>query len=461
MLRFLFIFIFLQLSNSIQAQDIQFDENCVLFQDAKTRLPVLILKDSIMYKGNPLAKTKYNHTAYPDKLWHYVSYSIKGKTFLVQDGSGPVLEFRNDSIVRLNKTPIFQNQIGSVKFIYKDELYLFGGYGLFTYKNIVTKYDAKNKDWAQIQTFGDDIPSPRTRFYSYLVSDNLYVFGGDEEDPTNFPNFKKCDNTVWRLHLPTMQWYKMGKLDISLFDQKAFLSFPANDKLYLVSISTYGTVFEVDIINNTIKKFTEQTLIKPTQIYFDKTKQELVCVTWISNGKYKVFKANLKSFLGEPIFESTFIMPFYKEFSIASFGYLGLGILFIVLGIIFLFKKLKKADVLPFNGIVFKKQSGKFYFKNKLIDNLDELELRIMVYLIDNESRFVSLNELNRLFESGKSSESFASIVRRRELTLIGLLQKLSNLTNLSEKELIVNRKNLVDKRIKEIRFSPSFIKIK
>ena len=30
-----------------------------------------------------------------------------------------------------------------------------------------------------------------------------------------------------------------------------------------------------------------------------------------------------------------------------------------------------------------------------------------------------------------------------------------------SEKELIVNRKNLVDKRIKEIRFSPSFIKIK
>jgi len=81
--------------------------------------------------------------------------------------------------------------------------------------------------------------------------------------------------------------------------------------------------------------------------------------------------------------------------------------------------------------------------------------------LIDNESRFVSLNELNRLFESGKSSETFASIVRRRELTLTGLLQKLSNLTNFPEKELIIYRKNLVDKRIKEIRFSPSFIKVK
>mgnify|MGYP000340655912 CR=1 FL=1 len=131
-----------------------------------------------------------------------------------------------------------------------------------------------------------------------------------------------------------------------------------------------------------------------------------------------------------------------------------------MLGIIFLLKKLKKADILPYNGIVYKKQTGKFYFKNKLIENLDELELRIMIYLIDNESRFVSLNELNRLFESGKSSETFASIVRRRELTLTGLLQKLSNLTNFPEKELIINRKNLVDKRIKEIKFPPSFIKI-
>lgn len=194
MQRLLFFCILLLFVNKIQAQDIQFDENCILFQDAKTSLPVLILQDSILYKGNPLTKTKYNHTPYPDKLWHYVRYSIKGKTFLVQDSGGPVLEFRNDSIVRLNKTSIFQNQCGSAKFVYKDALHLFGGYGLFTFKNIITKYDATNKDWIQVQTFGNEIPSPRSGFYSCLVNENLYVFGGGEENPNDFLNAKKCDN---------------------------------------------------------------------------------------------------------------------------------------------------------------------------------------------------------------------------------------------------------------------------
>jgi hypothetical protein len=458
--RLLFFCVLLFFVNKIKAQDIQFDENCVLFQDAKTSLPILILKDSILYKGNSLTKTKYNHTAYPDKLWRYVSYSIKGKTFLVQDGSGPVLEFRNDSIVNCNNSSLFRNQIGSAKFVYKNELHLLGGYGLFTYKNIVTKYDAKNKDWIQIQTFGDEIPSPRTKFYSYLVNENLYVFGGEEEDSSNCLIPKKCDNTIWKLHLPTMQWHKIGKLDSNLLAQNTFLPFSANDKLYLISTNIFGTVYEVDIVKNTIKKFTEKTLIIPTQIYFDNTKKKLVCVTWISNGKYKVFQADLNSFLGNPISEGAFIMPFYKEFTTASFGF-GLGVLFIILAIAILLNKHKKNKLLPFNGIIYKKETGNCYHKNKLIDNLEEPELRILMYLIENAIRFVSLNELNHLFENGNNTENFSSIVKRREITLASLLQKLSNITKISEKELLLNHKNPEDKKIKEIRIDPSLLRIK
>lgn len=461
MTRFLFVFLLtIALKSNLQAQDIQFDENCVLFQDAKTSLPVLILKDSILYSGNPLVKTKYNHTAYPDKLWHYINYFIKRKTFLVQDGSGPVLEFRNDSIINCNKSSLFQNQIGSAKFVYNNELYLFGGYGLFTYKNIVTKYDAKNKDWAQIQTFGDEIPSPRARFYSYLVNENLYVFSGDEEDPTNFPNFKKCDNTIWRLNLPSMQWYKIGKFDSYLLDKNTYLPFSANGKLYLISNSLLGTAYEVDIVGNTLKKFAEKTIIKPTQIYFDNNKKELVCVTWVSNGKYKLFQANLDSFLGKPISESTFILPFYKELSTSSFGF-GIGIIIIFLGIGFFFKKHKKNNFLPFNGIVFKKETSNCYYKNKPIEHLEEPERRILLYLIENAMRFVPLNELNHLFDNTNNIENFSSILKRRELTLARLLQKLGALTNRSENELLEKQKNPDDKRIKEIRISPSFLRIK
>lgn len=460
MQRVLFFFILLLFSNTIQSQDLEFDENCVLFQDTRTGAPVLILGDSILYKGNPLKRIQYKHTDYPDKLHHYISYSIKGKTYLVQDGGGPLLEYRNDSIVACNKTPIFQNQCSSAKFVYKNELHLFGGYGLFTYKNIVTKYDAKNKDWVQVQTFGDETPSPRARFYSYLLNENLYVFGGDEEDPANFPNFKKCDNTVWKLNLTTMKWHKIGQFDSELLGQNAYLPFSANYKLYLISTGFSGIVFEVDFEKNTIKKFTDKILIEPTQIYFDNTKKELVCVTWKSNGKYKVFQANLNRFLGKPIGESAFIMPFYEEITTASFS-LGIGILFIIIGIAIYLRKHKKNRLLPFNGILFKKETGSCYHKNKLIDNLEEPELRILLYLIENAIRFVSLNELNHLFENGNSAENFSAIVKRREITLASLLQKLIVLTKIAEKELLINRKNPEDKRIKEIRIAPSFLRIK
>jgi hypothetical protein len=81
--------------------------------------------------------------------------------------------------------------------------------------------------------------------------------------------------------------------------------------------------------------------------------------------------------------------------------------------------------------------------------------------LIENAARFVPLNELNQLFEKGNNSENFSSIVKIRETTLATLLQKLSVLTTIQGEELLINRKNPEDKRIKEIRIDPSFLRIK
>jgi hypothetical protein len=83
------------------------------------------------------------------------------------------------------------------------------------------------------------------------------------------------------------------------------------------------------------------------------------------------------------------------------------------------------------------------------------------LYLIENAARFATLNELNQLFEKGNNSEKFSSIVKIRETTLATLLQKLSVLTTIPEEELLINRKNPEDKRIKEIRIDPSFLRIK
>jgi hypothetical protein len=75
--------------------------------------------------------------------------------------------------------------------------------------------------------------------------------------------------------------------------------------------------------------------------------------------------------------------------------------------------------------------------------------------------RFVALNELNHLFENENNLENYLSIVKRRQLSLTSLLKQLSTLTIIPEKDVFTNRQNPEDKRIKEIKISPSFLKIK
>jgi hypothetical protein len=137
------------------------------------------------------------------------------------------------------------------------------------------EYDAKNKDWIQVQTFGNEIPSPRARFYSCQVNENLYVFLWRWRRSRKISQIIKCDNTIWKLHLPNMQWYKIGSFDASVLANETYSSFLANGKLYLIPTTSYSKTW-VDFKQNTWKTFIEN-LIKPTPIYFDWTTKELVC----------------------------------------------------------------------------------------------------------------------------------------------------------------------------------------
>ena len=137
-IQILFFFLF-AINFKLVAQDFQINEDCLLFREAKTNQSILIIEDSILLNVKSQKKTKLKHTFYPDKLIHYKNFNIKDKTYLVHDGCGPVLEYRNDSIVRIDHSFLHQNQCAAVSFVYNNEIYFFGGYGLFTYKNILTR----------------------------------------------------------------------------------------------------------------------------------------------------------------------------------------------------------------------------------------------------------------------------------------------------------------------------------
>lgn len=457
MIRYFIIFLtFLFLSSpKSAAQDFQIKEDCLLFREAKTNQAILILEDSILYKGKSSKKIAFKHTPYPHKLVNYLNFNIGDKTYLVHHGCGPVLEYRNDSIVRIDHSFLHQNQYSAVSFVYKNEIYFFGGYGLFTFKNILTKFDFKTKEWNLIQTFGNEIPSPRSSAHGIVIQDDLFIFTGHEVDILDINGSKECDNTIWKLHMPDMKWTKNGQFNDQLLF-KDFISFSFNDKLYCYDINAGSNIIEIDFVKNKIKKYKLTTIFNPTQLNLDSKKREIALVNHqLTNQTFQYLSLKLDDFLGKPFSEKTFSSPITN--SAKFLWFIPIALLFFS----WFYRKKIALKVKPFNGIYFKLTSNTFYFKGKLIETLEETEIRILTHLILNKHQYISLNKLNQLFENDQNIENFTTIVKRREVALTNLTSKLVFITGCLEKEIIVYQKSLNDKRIKEIKLKKDFIRVK
>lgn len=453
-IQILFFFLF-AVNFKLVAQDFQINEDCLLFRETKTNQSVLIIKDSILLNVKSQKKTKLKHTFYPDKLIHYKNFNIKDKTYLVHDGCGPVLEFRNDSIVRIDHSFLHQNQCAAVSFVYNNEIYFFGGYGLFTYKNILTRFDFKTKEWYAIETFGNEIPSPRRAAFGILINDNLYVFGGNEENPKDYHDFRKCDDVLWKLHLPTKKWEKLGNFKGQL-NYRNLSSFKIKNKLFCYDGNLNKNIIEIDVLNNSIKKYKSKLAIKILQLNCDSNNELAIIYNQYSNQTHRYLTLKSEDFIGELFYNESFYNS-NNKYSLYIINVFLLGTLLLVI----YYRKKIISIIKPFKGIVYNKSNQSYYHKGKLITIFEETEIRILFFLIENSNRFISLNELNKLFENSLVVENFLTTIKRRENTLNGLFIKLALITEIKESNILISRKNPDDKRIREIKLNPIYFKIK
>ena len=455
-----FLFIFLITLSTCHAQLISRTDEHLFFKEANSSQAVLILNDSLLYKGNPLQQKPISHENYLESLKNYLPFNLKDKTYLVYHGCGAVLEWRNDSIVRIDKSFLHKNQYGAVTFEYKSKLFFWGGYGLFTYKNILTQFNFKTKEWDEIETFGTP-PTARKMAHSIVINEDLFVFSGYEKDEDNFLQIKECKSEVWRLHLSTMQWSLVGKFSPipNLISKEVnATSFIINKKLYILPVMEYKKVYEIDFTNNkfTIFKGNPKNVLSP---FYDARTNEIVYINKNADGFKSVMRTPLKEFLGEQVSQEAFILPWYLSLNpvVITIVILGLSLLIILL----LNINKRRSRFVPFSGITFHSHSGNFYFRGKPLDTLDDTELLILDYLVQNRHRFVSLNELNHLYENDVNKNNFSTVVKRREVAFASLLSKLQILTATNENEILIYQKNKEDKRIKEIKLKENFIRIK
>jgi hypothetical protein len=437
------------------AQKLEFNGEFLLFREAKTKQPVLIVNDSLVYKGNAMKRIPFKHTEYPAKLQEYKFFNIGTKTYLVHEGCGPVLEFRNDSIVRIDNSFLHRNQFGAVRFVYDNEIYFYGGYGLFTFKNILTKYDFHTQEWTEIKTFSEVPLETRDSAFSYIIDNDLYIFGGKTKNETNIQTSKYLDNTVWKLHLPSMQWSCNGEINgITNFDYLGnCLNYENLDKIYLIT----HVVNELDPKLNTFKK----TNLEFFPTFFSNYIQgnKIICVLRDEIKKNKYFAIiPVDTVKGNLISSSKLISQPKSDFKNKTIIFL---FLIIVIIIFLLFRINIKEIIKPFQGIIYSQNKKGFLYKGNKILIFDEQEMRLLLFLLEQNNQFVSLNNLNQLFENNNQSESISAIVKRREATVTRLITKISKITGIEEKDLILERKNSEDKRIKDLKLLPNLLKIK
>lgn len=246
-----------------------------------------------------------------------------------------------------------------------------------------------------------------------------------------------------------MTWSYVGQYNpnvLNAFESKI----QYQDKLYLVE----GNITEINFAQKTATKYSFKT--------YEEIKKHFVIGDTIygifanSQNKYYFKKTTIAHLRGA--FIET--IPFLVEPNTIPINYPTMGLIGVtLLGLVVVGYKKR---IIPFQkhskGIVYDSQKDQFLHKRKNITLFEENEKKILHFLLANSDQFVSLNQLNGLFENPAQPETQSAIFKRREQAINGLLIKVSKLTGIPEEELLLERKNLEDKRLKDLLLLPKLL---
>lgn len=221
------------------------------------------------------------------------------------------------------------------------------------------------------------------------------------------------------------------------------------NKLYLF----HQILLEVDLENNTVKKYDYSNHIVPKAML---AKNDSIYGVFENNNRKLYFsKKAIEDIKGKYLGSEPFILP-YGGIPIEKYGVLGVLVLCVSAVLIFFFIRKSKKNTSA--KIIFNRKTNEFEFKQKTITSFEENEKKVLHFLLEHPNEYVSLNSLNELFENSKQTETVTAIIKRRELTVNSLIAKVAMITDIPESDLLLERKNAEDKRLKDVLLLPNLL---
>jgi hypothetical protein len=425
-----------------------FDSDYFLFIDHEQQIPVIFLNDSTAYKGYDFKEFDVSLELHGVPISDLRALKINEETYIVDRGCGPVFKYEKDSLIRIDKSYRHRNQYGASIFTYNNKIYFFGGYGEFTDKNIVIYFDETSKEWFELNIKTSLKPEPRVPLNSLLLNTKLYTWGGISKSDNVYAEIVD-DSTIWILDLEKNSWTKSNNVQQLIDPLRRFnLSFQIESKLFKL---TNDALFEIDLSQNKVTEY-EFSIPNISNCIYDPYAKNVIMVKGkLENTNEKILVKSLDELTSKVVNTKPFIID-SKSNNVLSYIY---GTLFLVFGFITIkyFRKRVKQEKLIF----FNKKESVFLYEDKSL-HLDSEIHKLLVFLVEHQNEFVQLESINEIFTNSNIQESYVTINKRRDTAVKKLLFKLGTLLNKPEDEILLERKNINDKRVKEVKLGIKII---
>ncbi|CAI8177260.1 MAG: N-acetylneuraminate epimerase [Flavobacteriaceae bacterium] len=316
--------------------------------------------------------------------------------FFIANGGGVVLKYENDTLQRVDQSYRWRSRNNSLAAAANDTIYLFGGYGEFTFYNDLLRFDESTREWVELPV-QEPRPSRMSNAIGHLDVENrsLYVgFGSDSRYVDKRSTYRPF-YTIGRFDLDGEYFETLGSMEfIQEFQNdvgvKYWRSFP-HYKLPFFYSNRYLIMFDfakgVAHLHNeadysTIEQFSEILSYNPVSNKF------LIGGDLTDRPRYLVI--NELDLLGRhyTVFEMK------KEEAQLNKYLIGIALLFVI-GLFYLFsgKKQQLIDLINQNQKRIKLQ-------------LSDEDFNVLQIIIDSYPNFVDYPELQNSFERDLSYES-------------------------------------------------------
>jgi hypothetical protein len=320
-------------------------------------------------------------------------------------------------------------QINSSIFEYNNEIYRYGGYGYFSTRDFIVKFDFDTLEWESIKI--NDAPLPIGRFNNFydVYNDNLIVIGGTTVNKLDKEK-RILLNDIWKFSFKEMKWtYLLNDPEITSVDSNT-LKFDNNilyrdsQQIKVLNLDSYE-LKSFDVNNSYLK------INNNFKTHFHNNNFHFVVNR--NNGKRVLIKRTKKELFGRINTKKDIVNKNYLTLE----NILIIGLLVFIILVILVFRRYLNSIFL---------YPEKIKYRNKIVFISDD-EYLVLKGFIENQNTLEN-NILQALLNKDQYHNSHN--IRRKNNLVNNLNSKLKILFNDNNVNFIEIHKSEFDKRYKK-----------